>query len=89
MKTSHKAKQRPIDFYKNEKDFLVLYCAGLGLSCKCISEMTGFTRGQIDRRLQKAGIRIGSYRTGNTPVAQFVLKHTRSPVEKYIMKQLT
>ena len=84
-----RAKKQVIDFYKNEKDFAVIYYAGIGLSSSCIQELTGFTTKQVERRLEKAGIGLRNYRTGNTPVARFIIKTSRPVVEKYIMKQLS
>jgi len=84
-----KAKYQHIDFFKNEKDFATIYYAGIGLSSSCIQELTGFTRNQISRRLKIAGIGLRSYRSGNTPVARFIIKTSRPVVEKYMMKQLS
>ena len=65
---------------KGRKSFYVLQFERLA---------TGFNRGQIDYRLRLAGVRVRSYRNGRTPIARFVMLHSRNVAEKHIMKQLS
>ena len=72
-----RAKKQVIDFYKNEKDFAVIYYAGIGLSSSCIQELTGFTKAQVDKRLEKAGIRFP-----RSEAARFIpSNHQRSGIQ--------
>lgn len=86
MKTKRPAKK--IDFHANLKDFECVYYAGIGLDWKTIMELTGYTKGQVNKRLKKAGIGVRSYRHAATPVATYVIKNTRGVVEKHIMRLL-
>lgn len=82
------AKKQKIDFHNNFKDFEVIYYVGIGLTYQTVAELTGFTIGQIEKRLKTAGVRGRDYRHGKSQIAHWIMRNTRSMAEKHIMRLL-
>lgn len=59
------------------ENFKAAFLAEFGLSPRAIAHELGLTEGQVYYRLKRARVRVRDYRSGQSVIAQMIIKGTR------------
>lgn len=87
-RTSHRPKQRLVDFLHVRADYQCALLGAFGFSTYYIKSKTGLSPGQIGYRLKKAEISRMDFRNGQSVYAEMVLRNVRQVAQEKLVKHL-
>lgn len=87
-RTTKRAKHKIVDFEEQYPDYQCAILGLMGFSTRFIESETKLSSGQVNYRLQRAGVMRRDYRDGESPIAQQTLSSAMHDADRILVSRL-